>query len=379
MIWRRYLFREILKIFSLFLFSLYFLYIVMDYSTHMQEIVKSKEIPYSQLLLYYGMLFSENSNLLLPLALLIASVKVLCSFNRNYELLAFQAGGISLKKLSSPFFFIALLCMGANYLNFEYFIPHSITYMVQFEKKYFKKNRKEKKSFLHVFPMENGTRLIYQHYDAEKKNLFDVFWVLSSDEVWYMKTLDLRGPHPVGSHVDCLRRNAKRQMEKHESYRFRAFPMLSLDFSLKNTLGRTIEGRSISELLLLLKNPAFVFRENRASIKTYLYYKLCMPLLSLLVVLASIPFCVRFSRNLSVFILFSLIIFGYLAFFMLLEACTVLGEAKVLSPFWAIFTLPIVAALFFGRKFLKICYCYTQTTSKVGFWANWKAFAIRRS
>ena len=104
LIWQRYFIKEVLKIFFLFLLCFFSLYVLIDYSMHMQEISKNNKISFINLLYYYGMLFSKRGNLLLPLSLLISSVKVLTSLNQRNEFLALQTAGIPTHILTRPFF-----------------------------------------------------------------------------------------------------------------------------------------------------------------------------------------------------------------------------------------------------------------------------------
>jgi len=355
-LWERYLLKEILKVFVLFLLSFYFLYAMIDYSMHLQEIMKSQKIAYNDLGLYYSMLFSKRCDLLLPLALLISTLKVLSSLNRKNELLSFQAGGISIRRLLRPFFLLGFLCIAINYLNFELVIPRSLTFIERFEKQHFRSKtaHKKKADAVHVLPLEDGSRLIYQGYDPETKELFDVYWILTADNFWHMKKLSLSQKVPTGIKVDALYRSEKGLLEKGESYDNHPFHSLKLDFDLKNYIGKPMEGRSISELLKLQRSHKSFWKEKKDMIRTHLYFKLLMPWLSLFVIIGVAPYAVRFSRHLSVFLLFSLGIFGYIALFMIIGASVILGESHVIAPFWALFTIPLVLFLFFGRKFLKL-------------------------
>src|SRR5690348_8415177 len=85
-IWQRYLFREILKVFFLFLGCFFFLYSILDYSLHMQDFLVDKQIHLGHLFIYYFYQFIKRADLLIPLALLIATLKVLFSFNARGEL-----------------------------------------------------------------------------------------------------------------------------------------------------------------------------------------------------------------------------------------------------------------------------------------------------
>ena len=87
-IWQRYIAIEVIKVFFLLLGSLYFLYSLIDYTLHIGQIVQKAHIPFLSLLKYYGILFSKRCGFLLPLAMLIATLKVLCSFNKSNELIA---------------------------------------------------------------------------------------------------------------------------------------------------------------------------------------------------------------------------------------------------------------------------------------------------
>src|SRR5579862_6484093 len=106
LIWERYLLREILKVFFLFLGCFFFLYALLDYSMHMQDFIADKRIQIPHLLVYYFFHLIKRADLLIPLSLLISTLKVLFALNHLGELIALQTSGISRKKILRPFFFI---------------------------------------------------------------------------------------------------------------------------------------------------------------------------------------------------------------------------------------------------------------------------------
>lgn len=356
-IWQRYFLFEILKTFFLFLGCFFLLYALADYSMHMQEIFKNKKIATIDLLVYYGMLFSKRCDLLLPLSLLIASVKVLTSLNKRNELLALQTAGIAVHKLTRPFFFVGLICVGLSYCNFEILAPKSLNYIDHFEKKYLKKknHRKKEKGGIHALPLEDGTRLLYQFYNSETEEFFDLFWILSIDEMYHIKTLNVKDEVPVGTFVDHLKRGPGGEIQKIASYPDFLFKGLSLNFNLQDHFSKPMENRSISALMKMTLNKTPLFYENRTAVHTHLYFKLFMPWLPVLVLIGIVPFCVPSVRFLPTFFIFSVTIFGYITFFTVMDGCVILGETQVLPPFWAIFTLPILFFLGFGTRFVKLC------------------------
>lgn len=355
-IWERYLMKEIWKVFILFLLSFYFLYAMIDYSMHLQEIIKSQKTSLKNLGMYYAMLFSKRCDLLIPLALLITTLKVLCSLNRKNELLALQAGGINLQIILRPFLITGFFCIVINYFNFELLIPHSLTFIERFEKQNFRsrKAQKNKLGAVHMIPLKDGSRLIYQEYNPESKELFDVYWIHTADSFWHMKTLSLTNLIPTGKQVDTFFRSEKGLLEKRESYENYLFHSLTFGSDLKNYTEIPMESRSISELMSMQCSRKSLWKEEEDVIQTHLYFKILMPWLSLLVIIGVSPYAVRFSRYLSIFLLFSLGIFGYIALFMIIIASVILGEAHVIHPFWALFTIPIIFFTFFSYKVFKM-------------------------
>src|SRR5215468_3334694 len=124
-IWQRYLIREILKVFFLFLGCFFFLYALIDYSMHMQDFFADKRIQIIHITVYYFFHFVKRADLLIPLALLIATLKVLFSLNARGELIALQSSGLPRKKILRPFFIIAVMCTLFNLASAEFLLPSS--------------------------------------------------------------------------------------------------------------------------------------------------------------------------------------------------------------------------------------------------------------
>src|SRR5262245_50908672 len=103
-LWEKYVLREFLKVFFFFLFGFFFIYAIIDYSTHIQDFVHGKNLPVLKILQYYLFQFVKRADILIPLALLISTIKVLCQLNIYRELVAFQSAGIAQKKLLRPLF-----------------------------------------------------------------------------------------------------------------------------------------------------------------------------------------------------------------------------------------------------------------------------------
>src|ERR1700692_331215 len=97
-IWERYFLKQFLSMLFLFLFCFYGVYILIDYASHTSALSHHKiQIPWFEAARYYLYVFATRSEILLPVALLIAFVKTVCSLNTHQELSALMACGFKLK------------------------------------------------------------------------------------------------------------------------------------------------------------------------------------------------------------------------------------------------------------------------------------------
>lgn len=353
-IWQRYFLREFFKIFFLFLFSFYFLYIAIDYCLHIQDFVQHKELQFSKICTYYLFQFVKRADLLIPLALLISTIKVLTGFNHYFELLAFQIGGIELKKFMRPLIFVALLSSLFNLVLEEFALPRSLNAIDRFYDAHLRHNYTTRKEPLHVLHLNDHSKLVYQYFDSAKQSFFDVIWIKNSNDIWRMKYLSADPQKPIGQYVDHLERNKDGFFEKKESSK----ELLLTDLKWQRDIPRKgfvpFENRSLLELTKQLFGSKHLTRYETAEIQTQLFFKIAMPFLCLLVVIAAIPACVKYSRSSSPFFLYTIALFAFVSFYAFMDAAVILGENRTFSPLWTIFSPFLAGFCFFGYRFARI-------------------------
>jgi lipopolysaccharide export system permease protein len=350
-IWERYLLREILKIFTLFLSCFFSLYALIDYSMHMQDFIINKQIQIPHIIIYYFFHFIKRADLLIPLALLIATLKVLFALNARGELIALQASGLPRKKIIRPFFFIGLLCTLFNLVNSEFLLPSSLNFLDRFRKEHFKHYRNNRKEPVHVLHLKDRSKIIYQTADQEKKLLQDVFWVRSVDEIWRMQSLCIDPENPSGFYVDHLTRNSEGNFEKAESFDTYKFTKFHWQPDPTGKGYTPLENRRLSELMRLLYQKTKTTAYEYPQVVTHFLFKITLPFLSLLVVAAGAPFSLRHSRNPLVFSTYAIALFIFTSFFALMDAAVILGENLVLSPYITILIPYALCWLVFGSKY----------------------------
>jgi|SRR5579862_358788 len=354
LIWERYLFREILKVFFLFLGCFFFLYSILDYSLHMQDFLVDKQIHLSHLFIYYSYQFIKRSDLLIPLALLIATLKVLFSLNARGEMVALQASGLSSKRILRPFFLLALLCTLFSSTCMEFLLPSSLNFLDNFRESHFKHSfRGNRKEPIHVIYLKDRSKIVYQSELQDKDLYFDVFWIRSAEDIWRMKYLSTDPEQPMGYYVDHIVCSSEGSFEKVASFDKYAFPSFRVQPDPTGKGYIPIENRKPSELLRLLTHKRTTTAFEYPQVLTHFLHKCMMPFLSFIVVISAAPVCFRHSRSLPVFFTYAIALFLFIAFAAFINSTLILGETQVISAFNAILLPFVLCFSGFGWRYIR--------------------------
>ncbi|MCI5052446.1 MAG: LptF/LptG family permease [Simkaniaceae bacterium] len=351
-IYQRYIFKEVATIFFSCLLMFYLLYALLDFSLHMGFMLYHEGLKIYQIMLYYLLQFIKRLDLLLPLSLVIATIRTLFSLNVNHELVAFRSSGVKLRELCAPMIYISLFCALLGYVNFELTLPSARKYIDHFETTYLshiKESQKSSNELKSLF-LQDGSRLIYQN---EGEKLHDVFWIHSIDDLWHMKYLDVSKEMPTGRFVDHLVRNREGTMEKIASHDFLVFDNMPFHSRIKPSKVIPHENRSISQLIKLLILRRYQSLDEKSEIQTQCFSKLTMPWLALITVLFAIPFCTRFSRAPKIFITYTIALFSYISIFTIMDGCIILGSHHLVHPALAVFGPMLLLLSISGVRFLQ--------------------------
>ncbi|MCE5317153.1 MAG: LptF/LptG family permease [Parachlamydia sp.] len=346
-IWGRHFLFQTMKIFFFFLTCFYGLYVLIDFTSHATHFHHGHQAIYwKEVALYYLSDFARRMEVFIPFALLISTVKVLCSLNIHNELVALMASGIPLKTLLRPFLLIAMFCVALLYLNTEWLVPRAMHALKHIEEAHQRVKRQALKlpNVQHLI-LEDESTLLFQHYDSLSQRFFNAYWIRSIDDVWHMETLDPYTEIPTGYGVDWLLRNPAGQLTRKETHSVMLMP--AMRFNKERLIETLTPAEELPLGTLWEKHPPTLFAksEKEAQIMTALYYKMSLPWLCLLAVIAPAPFCVAFTRQLPVFFIYACGIFGLVAFYLLIDAAMLLGKRQLLTP-WLALGFPFF--LFFG-------------------------------
>lgn len=355
MIWQRYFLFQTIKTVLLFIGCFYGLYVLIDISAHAGSYHHYLRFNWQETVLYYLMEFIQRIDILLPFGLLLAVIRVVSNLNVNHELTALQASGYPLKTLLGPFLFLGMVCTALILLNTQFVLPFALEKIKRIDEKHHqqKVKKQEIRSVQHVI-LEDDSTLLFQTYDTTQQAFFDVYWIKGINEIYKMKYLHPYTEVPVGQFVDHFKRNKQGVLAVAENHEVQLFPAIRLDKAvLMDTLALP-EDFSLTQLYSKFPETGKVQSEKDAQVMSMFYYKAILPWLCLLAVLGPIPFCVNYTRNLPIFLIYAFALFTLLAFFLIIDAALILGERQVIAPFWAIFIPTALFFGFFGGKYLRL-------------------------
>lgn len=356
-IWERYFLRQFLKMFILFLSCFYGLYVIIDYASHTSALSHHHiQIPWYDAIRYYILVFANRAEILLPLALLIAFVHTVCSLNVHQELVALLVSGFNSKLLMRPFFLIGILSALLIYANEQFVLPHTLKTLRKMEgsTKHKKRNHAPLLAVDHVV-LQDGSLLVFQNYNPEEKRFFDVYWVESTNSIYRMKYLTTSSS-PMGFFVDHIIRQSNGELLQEKSISKMEFPSLKFSPELLHSTIMEPDILSISELFNQVYRVSSDLDEKESKLLSAFYWKLAIPWLCLLAIIAPAPYCIKHSRQLPVFLIYVCCLFGLIAFYMFMDAAQVIAKRQVLTPALAILTPFLIIFGFFGWRFCTLKY-----------------------
>jgi len=338
---RRYVLFEFLRLFSLSLSSLVFIYLIVLFFQKMNIFTKNQAPFYLifEYLLYKIPLVTFQWTM--PYAILLATLLTLGNLSRHSELTAMKAGGVSLYRITFPFLVVALILSFVSFLSNEYLVPYT--------------NAKTK-YLLDVRVRKEEPSSFFKNYKI---------WYWSENQIFNIQVLDsqlmvLKGLtlYQVDNDFRCTQRVDAREAKwidgKWRLYKgaVRSFgqdgsiqtvPFREMEFPLKENWESFRKLEQHSAELSYTKLATYIRRIRAAGYDSTrylvdLYSKLSYPFLNLVMVLIGIPFGLKAPRSGGVALnvgISVLVAFIYGIFFYVFLS---FGKSGILSPFVSAWT-----------------------------------------
>jgi lipopolysaccharide export system permease protein len=355
-IWPRYFLKETIKSFFLFILTFYGLYVLIDYSSHASNFhYHHFYFQVYEIALYYVCEFAPRMEVFIPFGLLLATIRTLTNLNIHNELVALMASGIPLRTLIRPFIFLGMAMVLLIYINTQFWIPLALQKIKQIEQTHrIHKHKGLLQLAVKNLNLKDNSHIIFHDYNSNEKKLVDAYWIRDINDIYRIKYLYPYSQPPVGHFIDHFKRRPTGELVIIESFDLLSFPEMRFH---RRDLFQGItnpEDESLSELWKKLP-PSFNIQSQKESQRASVFYhKMIIPWLCLLAVIGIAPFCVRYSRTLSPFFIYTLGIFGLVAIYLLLNATLVLGKRQVVEPWLATLFPFFICSSLASYKYLKL-------------------------
>lgn len=332
-IWERYFFKEALKTALLFLVCFFGIYVLIDYAHHTSLFREHGHFKWSIFGIYYASEFINKSELLIPMSILLGTIRVLCKLNQDNELIAMMASGIKMATLLRPFILFGLIGTAALYLNNQFLLPYAAKELQHIaDRNHHNKQKKSLAMSAQHLILEDQSTLLFQRYDSSRDRFFDVYWIRSIDEIYRMRELYISTPHPIGYSVEALSRNMDNHLIAKGQYPEMVFPEMQFNETKLLDSLTLAEAYSLSDLWSKLPDWHQPQSEKQARLVATFHQKIIFPWLCLIAVIGPAPFCMHFSRRFPLFLVYACSIFGFMAFYIAINAAHVLGRRQFADP-----------------------------------------------
>ncbi len=301
----RYLIKKFLMPLAYCLFLFTFLYIIMDIFGHLDEILRNK-VPISILFQYYSsftpLIFVQT----VPIASLLSIVYMLSNLNKNNELTAAKACGISISQLLLPVFAVAIMLSLISFLVNENAVPNGIITAKRIKTEYMEKTydtHKKLKIIKNLTVYGKKNQLIYaQEFDPEKNRLTGIIIIehdnqrrlqrkiLASEAIWENRKWLFYDC--IVYKFDVLGKTIGNPLVfKEKILKFPETPEDLLKYKLQTGY------MSYKDLKNYIKRLSGQNPKVLNSLKTELYFKSALPFVSIIIMLIGIPFALTTSRG----------------------------------------------------------------------------------
>lgn len=135
----RYIFRQVLTAFLFGIFAFCILFVLIDLVENLDDFIDAG-VPVSTMIEFYRSFLPEIIYLMIPVAMLLASLFITGRLGSQNELATIKASGISLYRLMIPYLLIGACATGFSMYLSGWLIPSSIHTKLTIDRKYLRRN-----------------------------------------------------------------------------------------------------------------------------------------------------------------------------------------------------------------------------------------------
>ena len=327
----------------LFLGIFLLLFTIFDYSMHSGKLLSSKALSTYDLTTYFICQWILRIDVLLPLALMLAALKIYFDLSENRELVAFQAGGISKKALATPLLLISLFCSFSLLASFEWLYPLASKKAGKIQMT----RRMAKDSKFRKITLDDGSKLLFNPTIRGNSHLEEVIWIKSPSDFWKIEKLDFEDGKAFASQATHFLREDSGKLARAET--IQSGEIKNLNFTSRNLKHGTKKHEELSLSSLFKKRGP-----SQKIVNAEAMHKISISMLPMLVGLFVASISMRFARHQPHFLILALSIAGFITCIMLDGSGQILAKSGRVSAEIALLMPMTLLILFFGTLFFRL-------------------------
>ncbi len=361
----RYILKSILSIFFTCLFTFLFLYIIIDIFSYLEDIIKQK-VGIQALIMYYVGYLPIVFVQVAPFSCLLATLYTFAKFNRDNEIIAMRASGLSIVRVSKTVIVFGLLISVIVFWASDRLVPAAMTLNQKLKYDMADKSRKEREAALQQNTIMNlamygvDNRLFFINKFDPPKKLIEGIIILEQDQQQNItrKIVANSGIYKDSNWVfyQCITYNFDKsgQVKGEPEYfdeQLMPIPETPEDFLSHKQSPEYMTIAQLKDYLNKLSKSGATTVVRR--LKVDLYQRYFSPLLSFMIVLLGIPFSLKMHRRATGLSSIGISILLGFFYYVLNAVCIAFGKSGLLPPLLSASLSHIIAfvtAVFFIRK-----------------------------
>lgn len=333
----RYIVSRLFIITIFFLIVLIFVFIIIDFSQNSDQFTDHGATIAQVLGVYYLNYIPEIIRLVTPVAVFIAALLVTGQMADRIEIIALKAAGVSLYRISVPYFFFAFLAMASVSFLDGYIVPKSNAKRIAFERTYLNKDS-DQVDKSRIYRQDSKHTLIQVGYFDTKTQVAykATFYKFKNGEI--TQTLELIRLEWDAKNHDWHMVNGKRRTYSDGGFHYSEFAEKDTVLNLQpGDIARSsadVDQLTYPEIVRYIHTLKASGAENVNLPKVQFYSKLTYPFSIIVVTLIGIAVAYERKRGgRGVLVAYGLIVsFLYLTFMMLAQPFGISGS---IPPFLA--------------------------------------------
>ncbi|MBU3958542.1 MAG: LptF/LptG family permease, partial [Candidatus Omnitrophica bacterium] len=339
----RYILKSVVHIFFFCLLVFFFLYIIIDVFSHLEEILRhqvSLGVLWQYYLAYLPFIFVQIA----PIACLLSTLYTFGNLNRNNEIVAMRSSGLSIFQISITVIIFAMLVSIFVFWVNDKFVPQSLSLIgkVKTEMESGRTKTQEKKQEvidnLSIYGLKN--RLFFVNRFLVAKNTMEGIVILEHDE---HQNLTKKIVADQGIYRDGLWRFYRTiSYEFDENSQIKGEPQYFEEeiMTIPETPQEFLSQRQQPDFMTIAQLDDYIWKLSKSgattvirNFKVELYQRFTFPLTSIIITLLGVPFSLMIKKRATGLSSIGLsIMLGFL-YYVFNAIGIALGKAGILTPF----------------------------------------------